>query len=261
MIGVLSADEVALAPKALRKARECGVEEALLLLGDWLAAPPLGEPDMVGARTVFREAIAVGIPNAKFRFAEFTWFRCRDTATPEQQREAYLMVNELAERRDDDGRPLYLLGLLTCQGFGTQADPARACEIQRQAAEAGNADAMFEAYLYHEMGIGVEKNPGKAIEYLERAADKGHSRGMYNMAVHMATGRGVPKDLAKAAEWYFRASEAGNVRATANLAMMYAKGEGVKRDLEQAKLLFDEAEYMGLDVSNARQSVGLYTDR
>jgi TPR repeat protein len=38
---------------------------------------------------------------------------------------------------------------------------------------------------------------------------------------------------------------------------MYAKGEGVARDIEHAKRHFDEAEYMGLDVSQMRASVGL----
>jgi TPR repeat protein len=95
------------------------------------------------------------------------------------------------------------------------------------------------------------------LEFLQLAAAQGHSRAMYNLAAYLATGRGLPKDLAKAAEWYSNASEAGNVRATANLAMMYAKGEGVPKNLDQAKLLFDEADYMGVDVSEARASVGL----
>lgn len=80
---------------------------------------------------------------------------------------------------------------------------------------------------------------------------------MYNMGACHATGRLVAKDLAKAVEWYRRASEAGNVMATAALAVLYAKGEGLAKDIETAKQLFDEAEYMGLDVSKMRASVGL----
>jgi TPR repeat protein len=83
------------------------------------------------------------------------------------------------------------------------------------------------------------------------AAAKGHSRDVQPGGIF----GGLPKDLAKAAEWHFKASKAGNVRATANLAMMYAKDEGVRKDLGQAKLLFDEADYMGLDVSEAPASV------
>jgi hypothetical protein len=49
MIGILSADEVALAPKALHRASDCGIKEALGDLGNWLAAPPIGDPDHVRA--------------------------------------------------------------------------------------------------------------------------------------------------------------------------------------------------------------------
>jgi TPR repeat protein len=69
--------------------------------------------------------------------------------------------------------------------------------------------------------------------------------------------RELPQDMVKAAEWYSRSSDAGNVRATANLAMMYAKGQGVEQDLHRAEMLFDEAEYVGLDCGKARASVGL----
>lgn len=257
MIGILSADDVALAPKVLRRANDCGIKEALLDLGDWLAVPPIGEPDLVGTREAFREAIVAGAENAKLRFAEFVWFYCRETATAEEQAEAYQMARDVSNHEDDGGRATHLLGLLTCNGFGAQPDPTRASELQLDAASKGNADALFELYLYREMGIGVPKDSKVAMEFLQNAAAKGHNRAMYNLATYLAMGRGLPKDLLKAAEWYFKASEAGNVRATANLAMMFAKGEGVRKDLDQAKLLFDEADYMGLDVSEARASVGL----
>jgi len=256
MIGMLPVEEAMLAPRALRRASECGVASALIFLGDWLAAPPVGTPDLSGARQAFRDAIAADVPDAKVAFVKFLWFRCRDDAAPEEQREAFSIAEELSKRNSDDAGALYLLGLMTSGGFGTQADPSRAHEILAKAAEMGNADAMFEIYLYHELGIGVQKNPVEALEYLKRAAEMRHRRAMYNLAAYLATGRGVPKDSAKAAEWYKRSSDAGNPRATANLAMMYAKGEGVEKDLERAKLLFDEADYMGVDVSEMRIALG-----
>jgi uncharacterized protein len=256
MLGILSADEVALASTALRKASDCGIKEALLVLGNWLASPPLGDPDLVGAHAAFREAMFADVKDAKQRFVEFVWFYCRDTATLEEQAETHQLARELSIV-DDDGRATYLLGLLTCNGFGTQADPNRAYELQLAAISKGNTDALFELYLYHEMGNGAPKDSKVALEFLQLAAAQGHSRAMYNLAAYLATGRGLPKDLAKAAAWYSKASEAGNVRATANLAMMYATGEGVPKNLEQAKLLFDEADYMGVDVTEARASVGL----
>lgn len=256
MLGILSVDEVALVPAALRRASDSGVKEALLHLGNWLAAPPIAEPDLAGARAAFREAIAAGVKGAKLRFVEFVWFYCRETATAEEQTEVYQMAQELSEV-DDDGHAIYLLGLMTCNGFGTLADPKLAYERHLAAWSKGNIDALFELSLYREMGIGVPKNSKVAMEFLQLAAALGQSRAMYNLAAYLATGRGVSQDLAKAVEWYSKASEAGNVRATANLAMMYARGEGVAKDLDRARLLFDEADYLGLDVSEARASVGL----
>jgi TPR repeat protein len=75
------------------------------------------------------------------------------------------------------------------------------------------------------------------------------------MGAYHATGRGIPKDLTKAVAWYERAADAGQAGAIATLAIMYARGEGVPRDPERAAELFDQAEYLGLDVSAARRLI------
>lgn len=260
MIGILPVEEVELAPLALRRASECGVKDALLELGNWFAQPAIGEPDLASARTAFEDAMSAGVPNAQLRYVQFLWYRCRETASSEEQRRAYKLAEEMISNDDDEGRASYLLSLLTCQGFGTPPDPIKARNLLGVAAAAGNADALFELYIYYETGVGGPKDSAAAIDCLSRAAEMGQSRAMYNLAACLATGRGVEKDLAAAAKWYFKSSEAGNVRATANLATMYAKGEGVRKDFDQAKLYFDEAEYMGLDVSEMRASVGMRLD-
>ena len=48
-LGILSTEEVALAPAALQKAIDCGIKDAWTELGSWLAIPPIGEPDLIGA--------------------------------------------------------------------------------------------------------------------------------------------------------------------------------------------------------------------
>ncbi len=79
------------------------------------------------------------------------------------------------------------------------------------------------------------------------------------MGAFLATGKGVDKDMAKAAEWYQRAADAGNPNAMANLGLMYASGDGVEEDREYAEELFDQAEYLGLDVEEVRSAVGMAT--
>lgn len=257
ILGVLSTDEVALAPAALRKAASLGLPSALLQLGEWLARPPFGKSNLLEAEEALQEAVDTGVSGAEIQLVRLRWFYRRETASAAEQREAFGLLEKLAADGPGDAEVLHLLGLLTCQGFGTDRDPAAAADLQKGAAELGSASALFELFLHHKTGLGVPVDEQGALAFLRRSADAGHPRAMYNMGALLATGSGLPKDLAAAVDWYERAADAGNVRATVTLAAMYAKGEGVARDIDHAKELFDEAEYLGLDVSAIRKAVGL----
>jgi TPR repeat protein len=258
MIGILPVDEVKKAPVVLRKAAaDCGVAEAWLELGSWLARPPFGVPDVRKALSVLREAVSSKVPGSELKLVQVLWFYGRDAASAADRSEAHELLTGLVRRNPQDGEAVHFLGHFTFQGFGVAADPAEAGRLQQQAADLGNTDAVFELFLYHQAGAGVPKDEKKALELLRRAAEAGHPRAMYNMGAFHASGRGLPRDPAAAFHWYTKASEAGNPRATAGLAVMHAQGDGVPKDLETAKLLFDEAEYMGVDVTAMREAVGL----
>lgn len=257
MIGILSVEEVEKAPAALRMAAECGVEEAWLELGTWYAQPPFGAPDFVSAEGTLKSAISSGIPGAALRLVMIRWALRRDDLAPEERAETFNLLNELVNSEPANGEALYYLGLLTFAGFGTQASQQAAFALQQSAAALGNADAMFEMYVQLQGGLGVEKDESAAFAANRRAAEAGHARALYNMGAFYATGRHVGRDLAQAANWYDRAADAGSVRALATLAAMYATGEGVSKDTERAKQLFEEADYLGLDVTDLRASVGL----
>jgi TPR repeat protein len=252
MIGILSVEEVAKAPLALERAASCGLQDAWIELARWYAKPPFGSADMTKAEQALRTAIAAQVPGAALEVVRLRWFYHRDEASADDRREAFEFAQDAVAANRDDGVATYFLGLLTCQGFGTAADPAAAVALQRRAASLGNADAMFELYVHLQTGLGVPRDETGAFAALQQAADAGHPRAMYNMGAFFATGQNVPKDLAAAVDWYTRASDAGNLRATAMLAVMYARGEGVQQDLERARELFDEADYMGFDTSELR---------
>ncbi|HKD27280.1 MAG TPA: tetratricopeptide repeat protein [Xanthobacteraceae bacterium] len=257
MIGILSEREVARAPQALERAIGCGADEAWIALADWYASPPYGEPDLVAAPATLRRAIAMNVNGARLRLAEMQWYYRRAEASPTEQTEAYTTAQSLAEADPGNAAALYLQGLLLHQGFGVVADPAGAAQLQCKAAALAHAPAMFEAYIHYETGSGVARDSVRAFRYLQDAADAGHPRALYNLGACYATGRGVSKDFAVAADWYRKAAKAGNPRAMATLGAMYAAGQGVEQNLERAAQLFDEAEYMGLDVSHLREGVGL----
>jgi TPR repeat protein len=185
------------------------------------------------------------------------WFYRREEASAAEQAQAHDITQTLCAADPANADALYHLGLITCQGFGTAADPAQAAAIQVKAAALGQASAMFEAYIHYETGLGVAQDSARGFSYLEQAANAGHPRALYNMGAACATGKMVPRDMARAAAWYEKASNAGNLRATVTLATMYATGDGVDKDLERAGELFDEAEYMGVDVSDRKEAVGL----
>lgn len=257
MIGVLSMETVNRVPEALRKAIECGVREAWVELGYWLADPPIGDPDIAAGEQVLEEAVGRGIDETIVPLVRLRWFLRREDASQAERARAYSLLEDFVAKNPSNADALHYLGLLTCGGFGTSADPAAAFQIQRKAAAMGNVEATFELYVHYQTGLGIERNEVAAFEANREAAEALHPRAAYNMGVFHATGQHVTKDLVQAAEWYQKASDAGNPQATAVLATMYAKGEGVSQDTVYAEELFIDAEDLGVDVSEMRRSVGM----
>lgn len=255
-LGILTIEDAQKVPLALSKAAICGVPMALLTLARWHRNPPLGEPDIVLADGILNEAIGKGVPGAKMEMVHLRWFFRRDEATNEERNETCNLCRQLIDEDHQDSEAIHYLGLLTTAGFGIEADPTAAQALQRRAADLGNTDAMFELYVHYTNGLGVAKDDQKAFSENHRAAQSGHPRAMYNMGVFYATGHVVDKDMAKAAEWYEKAGDAGNPHALANLATLYIAGNGVEEDRDYAEDLINQAEYLGLDVSELRESLG-----
>jgi TPR repeat protein len=126
-----------------------------------------------------------------------------------------------------------------------------------RAAALGNADAMFELYVFHANGYGVPQSDEVAHEWLMRAAELGQPRALYNVGAAHATGRGLPKDGVAAVRYYERAAQAGNGQAAATLGVMYLTGDLVAEDHEQAARWFADAEEEGFDVDGWLDGLGL----
>jgi len=79
-------------------------------------------------------------------------------------------------------------------------DPAheRPARASRQAAEAGDADAM--AHLGHMFanGAGVPASNASALRWFRAAAERGHPSGQYGLGYLHLAGYGLPKDAAAA---------------------------------------------------------------
>lgn len=68
------------------------------------------------------------------------------------------------------------LGELYLEGAGDLPQPDLARSIFRQAAEAGDANAMYNLALMQNQGLGGPRYTGKALEWYARAAEEGHEK-------------------------------------------------------------------------------------
>lgn len=108
-------------------------------------------------------------------------------------------------------------------------NPGRAVEFFEQAAQKGNAEAMYFLGLLYAEGKGVAADPAKAMQWYRAAAEKGHAEAANNYAAAVAK-----SDPAQAIQWYRKAAEGGDLRAMNNLGSAYAEGKGVEKDPRQA---------------------------
>ena len=256
MIGILSIEEVEKMPAALRRAAECGHRSAWLQLAAWHERPAWGKPDYQLADDALSRALDDQVPGAGLQLGRLRWFRRRDEATDAEKAQAFELIAAQVKEDDENDEAMYLLGLMTCAGFGTSPDPTAAFELQRKAADRDNADASFELYVHLSTGLGVAVDEQAAFEHVQRAAEAGHARAAYNMGAFLATGRHGKKDMAEAASWYQKACDWGNGRACATLAALYVSGDGVPRDRARARDLFYTAEDQGFDPSAIKEAIG-----
>lgn len=103
-----------------------------------------------------------------------------------------------------------------------------------EAAEGGNITAMTELamlYLSGDEDEQIEPDPEKAVYWFRKAAEAGDANSMFNIGLHYAKGHGVERDFAQAVEWMKKAADAGDDDAPAaieeyqKLADAYEKAE------------------------------------
>ena len=160
----------------------------------------------------------------------------------------------------------------------------KAYEQIREAADEGNAIALYMMAAYFSQGYGVQPiNEQKAIAYFKKSYEAGYPVAGYDVAASLpdgspeqdeirnnakdnilelanegdacaqnnlglmySYGRGVELSYEKAAEWYLKAAKQGYARAQCNLVAMYGNGTGVEQSDEEALEWFQKAAEQGL---------------
>ena len=141
------------------------------------------------------------------------------------------------------------LGTMAVNGKSS-IPPAKGIALLQQAAEAGDARAMFELGAAYEKGSGVPRNAQLALEYYKRAGAKGYGRADYNRAMLYEKGELVQQDLPQAINLYKVAAAKDYPRANLNLGRLYEKGVGVEQNLQLAEAYYHQAEKENVSAAN-----------
>lgn len=119
------------------------------------------------------------------------------------------------------------LGELYATGLpGVEADPKKATQLCKRAANAGFAPAsatlgaLFARAKKHE----------RAVEWWTMAAEQGDLESLFNLGQAHRLGLGVAKDEAKAFELLLQAAQGGVAAAQSRIGLAYATGEGAALD-------------------------------
>ncbi len=96
----------------------------------------------------------------------------------------------------------------------------------RQAAEAGQPEAMAVWGAALAAGEGVAQDLGEARRFLLGAAEAGNPDAMFNLGVLFQKGLGTPVDHQEAALWFWQAAEKGDSGARVRLGTMLLRGQG-----------------------------------
>ncbi|MDE6778463.1 MAG: sel1 repeat family protein [Alistipes sp.] len=122
---------------------------------------------------------------------------------------------------------------------------AEAFELNRKAAEMGNAEAQNRLGVRYYFGNGVKQDYAEAAEWYRKAAEQGDVLAMCNLGYYYSSGEGVKQDYAEAAEWYRMAAEHGDVSAQSSLGCFYENGNGVEQDYAEAVKWYRKAAEQG----------------
>ncbi|MCF3641087.1 caspase family protein [Rhizobium sp. TRM95111] len=109
-----------------------------------------------------------------------------------------------------DAEAMFELGKLYEKGIGTTQDIAAALTLYRRSADLGFADAINDlGFLYYQGADGLARDPKKAVELFVRAADLRHPQAMFNVAALIDDGVIAGKTPDDAAGYLYAALRSG----------------------------------------------------
>jgi TPR repeat protein len=133
-------------------------------------------------------------------------------------------------------RALYQLG----RAYAANQQLPEAMAAYHKAADAGSTSAMVELGIMLATGSGVARDQAKAEELFKRAADAGNARGVINL-IAMGENGGPSFDPVQARALLTQAAARNSAEAEFQLGLMYANGTGGPKDDVAARQMFQRA--------------------
>ncbi len=204
-------DAARTAEALLRQAADAGNTQAKALLGSLLLDPRGGAPTNSAEAQQLIEAGVAAGDRQAMRLAGIGYLS-GEFGTLDAAKGAYLF-KQAADAGDAEAMAIYARLLSEGIGVGT-ADPAQAERYLRQSANAGLTPAQetLGNWLSAQYGAGLLPDPKEAIEWLTRAYEKGHSLDALGSLVDLHS------TVAKAAPWKDIPRAMGYLRLCSGLA-------------------------------------------
>jgi localization factor PodJL len=133
-----------------------------------------------------------------------------------------------------DAKALFEIASRYADGRGVTADMKEAAKWYEKSAELGFAPGQYRIGNLYEKGVGVERDVQKSKTWYQLAAAQGNASAMHNLAVLFAMGADGTADNESAARWFTDAAELGVKDSQFNLGILAAKGVGTTQNLEES---------------------------
>lgn len=172
----------------------------------------------------------------------------RNVSSPAQDVSLQAQIDTMLEKaKAGDSDAQFQLALLGLSGRLGQNNTRDAVRLLGAASNAGHVEAriLLATLFLHGRG-GVVKDEARALQMYREQADAGDPRAQNALGQMLLNGQGGSKNAAEAVRWFTRAAEQNLPAAQSNLGYAYAHGEGVAPDKRRALEYFEKAAAQGV---------------
>ena len=124
----------------------------------------------------------------------------------------------------------------------------------RDAADAGDFEAMRGLGLRYKYGYGIGQDYSKMEEWWSKAAEGGDSTSAWDLGYYHLIGKYLDKDKDKALKWFQLAADEGNADAALEIGLAYENGQFLDQDFDAASRWLSLASKLGNE--KARKELG-----